>query len=245
SGRSSSARPAGRSRPRSGGPPPSGPHRRCPRTGSSCGRLRRRGGPARWRYCRWRGTQPRCTGRGPPGSPARTRLRPRSGSWVAPAPAARRASRTGRPAPGGPSPGGSPAALHRPPPWLPPRRRTVGGYGRKPFAVSLTHAIADLNFYADPAQCFPFDVYDEDGSNRREKITDWALKQFRSHYQDKKISKWDVFHDVYGLLHHPGDRTKFADNLKKSLPRIPFAPDFRAFATAGKQLADLHVNDEQ
>ncbi|HJZ58869.1 MAG TPA: type ISP restriction/modification enzyme [Gemmataceae bacterium] len=135
--------------------------------------------------------------------------------------------------------------MHRPPPWLPPRRRTVGGYGRKPFAVSLTHAIADLNFYADPAQCFPFDVYDEDGSNRREKITDWALKQFRSHYQDKKISKWDVFHDVYGLLHHPGDRTKFADNLKKSLPRIPFAPDFRAFATAGKQLADLHVNDEQ
>jgi predicted helicase len=46
-------------------------------------------------------------------------------------------------------------------------------------------------------------------------------------------------------LHHPGYRTKFADNLKKSLPRIPFAPDFRAFAAAGKELAELHVGYEQ
>jgi predicted helicase len=30
-----------------------------------------------------------------------------------------------------------------------------------------------------------------------------------------------------------------------SLPRIPFAPDFRAFAKASKQLADLHLNYEQ
>ena len=46
------------------------------------------------------------------------------------------------------------------------------------------------------------------------------------------------------MLHHPGYRTKFADNLKRDLPRIPFAPDFRAFATAGKALADLHLNYE-
>jgi predicted helicase len=25
-------------------------------------------------------------------------------------------------------------------------------------------------------------------------------------------------------LHHPGYRTKFADNLKRELPRIPLAP---------------------
>jgi predicted helicase len=47
------------------------------------------------------------------------------------------------------------------------------------------------------------------------------------------------------LLHHPGYRTKFADNLKRELPRIPFAPDFKAFADAGKQLAELHLNYEQ
>ena len=93
-------------------------------------------------------------------------------------------------------------------------------------------------------QCFPFYVYDEDGTNRRENITDWALEQFRTHYNDKKIGKWDIFHYVYGVLHHPGYREKFADNLKRELPRIPFAPDFRAFAKAGEKLARLHLDYE-
>lgn len=39
-------------------------------------------------------------------------------------------------------------------------------------------------------------------------------------------------------------RAKFADNLKRELPRIPFAPDFKAFCKAGNQLADLHLNYE-
>ncbi len=95
------------------------------------------------------------------------------------------------------------------------------------------------------SQCFPFYFYDEDGSNRRENITDWALKQFREHYEDKKIKKWDIFYYVYGLLHHPGYREKFADNLKRELPRIPFAPDFWAFAKAGKELAKLHLDYEK
>ena len=50
---------------------------------------------------------------------------------------------------------------------------------------------------------------------------------------------------VNGLLHHPGYRTKFADNLKRELPRIPFAPDFRSFAKAGKELAALHLDYEK
>ena len=42
---------------------------------------------------------------------------------------------------------------------------------------------------ADGAQCFPFYTYDENGTNRRENITDWALENFRNplprrhHYQ--------------------------------------------------------------
>ena len=95
------------------------------------------------------------------------------------------------------------------------------------------------------SQCFPFYVYDEDGTNRRENITDWALQHFRELYKDKKITKWDIFYYVYGILHHPGYRTKFADNLKRELPRIPLAPDFKVFAKAGKKLADLHLNYEQ
>ena len=91
------------------------------------------------------------------------------------------------------------------------------------------------------SQCFPFYTYNEDGSNRRENITDWALAQFRRQYQDDSISKWDIFHYVYGLLHHPHYRQRYQANLKRDLPHIPFAPDFRAFATAGARLADIHV----
>jgi len=95
------------------------------------------------------------------------------------------------------------------------------------------------------SQCFPFCTYNEDGTNRRENITDWALEQFRSHYSDKSITKWDIFHYVYAVLHHPLYRERYAANLKRELPRIPFAPDFRAFADIGKRLAEIHVNYEQ
>ena len=121
------------------------------------------------------------------------------------------------------------------------------GYRANTYNALVIESIPDLHLCAtvDGHQCFPFYAYDEDGSNRRENITDWALTQFREHYGDKKISKWDIFYYVYGLLHHPGYRAKFADNLKRELPRIPFAPDFRAFATAGKELARLHLDYEK
>jgi len=117
----------------------------------------------------------------------------------------------------------------------------------KPFLVQVANSIPDLHYVGAGAasKCFPFYTYDEDGTNRRENITDWALQQFRTHYGDDTIGKWDIFYFVYGLLHHPGYRTKFADNLKRELPRIPFAPDFRAFAAAGKELATLHLDYEK
>ena len=94
------------------------------------------------------------------------------------------------------------------------------------------------------SQCFPFYTYDEDGTNRRENITDWALAEFRNHYSDDAITKWDIFHYTYGLLHHPTYREKYQVNLKRDLPHIPFAENFWGFATAGAQLANFHVNYE-
>ena len=120
----------------------------------------------------------------------------------------------------------------------------IGGYGRKPFSVLLSNKIADLNFYGDPQQSFPFYTYNEDGTNRRENITDWSLEQFRTHYADKLITKWDIFHYVYAMLHHPVYRDRYAANLKRELPRVPYAPDFRRFAEIGKRLAEIHVNYE-
>jgi predicted helicase len=64
-------------------------------------------------------------------------------------------------------------------------------------------------------------VHDEDGTNRRENITDWALEHFRRNYSDPNIAKWDIFYYVYGVLHHAEYRSRYAENLKRELPRIP------------------------
>ena len=94
------------------------------------------------------------------------------------------------------------------------------------------------------SQCFPFYTYDEDGTNRRENITDWALTQFQTHYQDDTITKWDIFHYTYALLHQPDYREQYQENLKRDLPHIPFAEDFWTLAKAGARLANLHVTYE-
>jgi predicted helicase len=118
--------------------------------------------------------------------------------------------------------------------------------GRARYWCFCSGLIVNLNFTSiDGAQCFPFYTYREDGTNRRENITDWALEEFRSHYKDTSITKWDIFHYVYAVLHHPLYRERYAANLKRELPRIPLAPNFRAFADIGKSLAEIHVNYEQ
>ncbi|MDX2181830.1 MAG: type ISP restriction/modification enzyme [Bryobacteraceae bacterium] len=57
-------------------------------------------------------------------------------------------------------------------------------------------------------------------------------------------SKLDTFHYIYALLHHPEYRARYADNLKRELPRIPRAPNVAPFVEAGKKLAQLHVEYE-
>ena len=77
--------------------------------------------------------------------------------------------------------------------------------------------------------------------------TDEGLEHFRKAYPGIEMSKEDVFYYVYGLLHAPWYREKYADNLAKELPRIPCVPGvdrFRAFCQAGHDLANLHLNYE-
>ena len=120
---------------------------------------------------------------------------------------------------------------------------------RSPFSTMMTDRIPDIHLCAstDTFQCFPFYTYAEDGTNRLENITDWAREQFRSHYGDPSITKWDIFHYVYAVLHHPEYRERYAANLRRELPRIPFAgrDTFRAFVKAGQRLAEIHVHYEQ
>ena len=121
----------------------------------------------------------------------------------------------------------------------------VAGIGdRKGFGCLTTNRIPSIDLAFEKAQCFPFYTYDEDGRNRRENITDWALEQFRAHYGDEAIGKWDIFHYVYGLLHHPTYRKRYQANLKRDLPRLPYASDFWGFAKAGQRLGEIHIGYE-
>ena len=76
-------------------------------------------------------------------------------------------------------------------------------------------------------------------------IKESVLIQFRAHYNDKAIAKEDIFYYVYGVLHSPEYRERYAANLKRELPRVPYAPDFWAFSKAGRALAELHIDYEK
>ena len=114
---------------------------------------------------------------------------------------------------------------------------------KKPFHCLMTKQLTDFHLTGD-SQCFSFYTYHEDETNRRENITGGALQAFRSQYQDESISKWDVFHYVYAVLHHPSYCEIYQENLKRELPRIPFLPDFWGFVKTGRRLGEIHVSYE-
>ena len=62
------------------------------------------------------------------------------------------------------------------------------------------------------------------GYRRINNITDWCLQQFRTQYPALHISKDDIWHYLYGVLHAPDYRKRYKADLSKDLPRIPFAP---------------------
>ena len=136
----------------------------------------------------------------------------------------------------------------------------VPGVGsRKPFAALVVDTMPDL-YLVEACQCFPryrfqrrhyaqgelpYGERDTDDMERIDNITDTALDAFREHYGDgASITKDAIFGYVYGVLHAPTYRERFANDLAKGLPRVPMAPDFHAFAEAGRALAALHLGYE-
>lgn len=83
-----------------------------------------------------------------------------------------------------------------------------------------------------------------DGYRRKDNITDATLIAYRGIYEDIAISKEDIFYYVYGLLHSPTYKQQYKADLMKMLPRIPKVKNFWGFSTAGRALAELHLNYE-
>ena len=126
---------------------------------------------------------------------------------------------------------------------------------RRPFAVLVVDTMPDLHFVEEACQCFPRYRYERPSGQqslpgmapapvRVDNISDTALRAFRVRYGDRTIGKDAIFDYVYGVLHAPAYRERFANDLAKELPRIPFAADFAAFADAGRRLVDLHLRYE-
>jgi predicted helicase len=49
---------------------------------------------------------------------------------------------------------------------------------------------------------------------------------------------------VYAVLHDPIYREKYALNLKREFPRVPYYPDFWRWAEWGEKLMALHIGYE-
>ena len=108
------------------------------------------------------------------------------------------------------------------------------------FSVFITDITPDYHLIASN-QCFPLYIY-ENQKDKKLNITDYIIQKYRQYYNDKTITKKDIFYYVYGLLHHSGYKKKFMNNLSKELPHISLAPNFWKFSNTGKKLTDLHIN---
>jgi predicted helicase len=117
----------------------------------------------------------------------------------------------------------------------------------KPFMVLATNKIPDYHLVGD-SQCLSLYRYDKEG-NRIDNITDWGLAQFQNHYcrdvvYNSTITKLDIFHYTYAVLHYPTYQQKYEINLKRDFPRLPFYDNFYQWVSWGKQLMELHINYE-
>jgi predicted helicase len=120
---------------------------------------------------------------------------------------------------------------------------------RTDYCVLATDGLADLHFGTAVDAYQQVARYRFDGSERIDNITDWALEQFQVHYHARNgtrrpITKDAIFHYVYGVLHDPVYRQKYALNLKRKFPRIPLYTDFWRWADWGERLVTLHIGYE-
>lgn len=119
----------------------------------------------------------------------------------------------------------------------------VTNHTQIPFLVQATQYIPSLDIGGRSSQCLPLYRYDKEG-NRIENITDWGLNQFQEHYSDRSITKENIFHYTYAVLHNPEYRQKYELNLKREFPRIPFYDNFPRWVNWGKELMNLHIDYE-
>ncbi len=134
------------------------------------------------------------------------------------------------------------------------------------FSCLMVKEIPNLD-YISKGQCFPRWLYskpdeakedlfaeetvpntDSHGYVQKSAINEGALRAFAEKIGSKSISADDLFYYIYGVLHVPSYREKYAANLRKELPRIPLPKDayqFYLLVKAGRKLGGVHVDYEE
>jgi predicted helicase len=121
---------------------------------------------------------------------------------------------------------------------------------QKPFMCLAVSGVFDLHLVGAASGSVGAATYVVSGQAQQDNITDWAVEQFQSNYEKGRalkppIIKEAIFHYVYGVLHDPMYREKYALNLKHEFPRIPFYADFWRWAEWGEKLMALHIGYEK
>jgi predicted helicase len=123
---------------------------------------------------------------------------------------------------------------------------------QKPFMALATSKCPDMHLVGAAAGSVTMPLQKRgDSEDPVDNVTEWALEQFRKHYQPgrakakRPITKQAISHYAYSVLHNPVYREKYALNLKREFPRIPLYPDFWQWADWGKELMELHIGYEE
>lgn len=123
-----------------------------------------------------------------------------------------------------------------------------GNGNKKGFSVLIVNCTADYqmlfntkveSFYSKEYEDNVLGIEFDENSNINEKI----IFNFKNKY-DNSITAIDIFYYIYALFHSRSYRGKYANNLMKEFPRIPYLKDFWGYSNIGRKLAGLHLNYE-
>ena len=120
------------------------------------------------------------------------------------------------------------------------------------FSALMTKSVANYGTLTS-CQCFPLWYRDESSSDglfasegMKCGLSDWFLAQVREKFGNH-LTPEDLLDFVYGLLHHPGYRKAFENDVKKELARVTLEvtpEEFNLLKDAGSRLSQLHIDYE-
>ena len=134
----------------------------------------------------------------------------------------------------------------------------VSGVGSKEFSCLAVKVTPDVQFIFN-GQCFPLYYKHDFGENSQLNFNQQSNKEtsinINSSFIEKikaklvldRVSPSDTFSYIYAILNSPDYRSKFSNNLTKSLPRVPIVSDATSYLkllNAGQKLIELHTNFE-